>query len=302
MNKNAKGTWMKIWNPDDEMIGRIKNLTVGYNTSDFDNFWGEKNNYESDDFYDDMDVEYPDSEDGYHNFSIHPVKKLKSNPFLSENVTSKKRIDYDKYLYDRERLEQTREPKRQTQREIEQARREQVREIEQEQIRKQIEQIQIQQPEEQMQQERIRQQQYRQQQYRQQAKIQQTERYELSVFHNRIKKFKKRTTNINKIKNNDNYLKFRQYKRHESYNKTEKRRLKKAKEVRDMKNFMKRMETDNFMLEDRMDTEEFDIPQGHSQGPASSRQKKIPTEYTDLPIHVGNYEYNYQFTKDQFII
>ena len=108
----SDNNWMKIWNPDDEMLARIERLTINNNSSDFNSFWineekaqltdvvmGNNDSNQSDnDSNDDMDIDYPDSDDQL------DVDMLLSSSHVELDLPKEKEVLYNKYTSKKEIL------------------------------------------------------------------------------------------------------------------------------------------------------------------------------------------------------
>jgi len=233
---------MELWDPNEEMIERIGNLTVNYNSSDFDNFWGENNQIEQNYNYDDMDIDYPDSDDEYHHFSMEQFdEKL-------ENLPANKRINYDNYIDNKKKIEKERIEK----------------------IETGIKNLKIEDQEDKLEGNFLRDSKIKKLELKRDTEI---KKVDFANFKEKLKKFKckvkylakespSKKQKFSRYKNtdNDDYLKFRQYKQNHNINRRKFLSGSKAPipvsrnsltEARSMNSFMRRMEPNNFMLDNR---------------------------------------------------
>jgi len=298
-----KRTWMEIWNPDEEMIERIENLTINYDSSDFDDFWTDSivetkhdnRIFEPETSDSEMDIEYPDSDEGYFNFSMEYIEKLKSNKYISEGITGDKRDTYDKYITDKEDLEKIR-----------------VEKIRLKIEKLTIDNLEIEEKKRKLDIERkpnIR------------LRLDALNKQSVSSFQKRIKKFKeekfkeekKNQQKFNRYKDSssDSHLKFIQYKqkpiakRRKFFNGTKiskKSIFDKQSDIRKLTDFIKGSAPDVFASDDRINLEKcvnFNKPTKDIKMLfASSKKNKIPSDYSDLIAnHCAN---TYNFTSNPY--
>ena len=104
-------TWLDVWNPDDEMIVQIENLTSAYNSKDFGDYWGGKEQdddtiMEEGDYY----YERPDSDGGFNAdmYTYQDVTNSVSANKRKYEQVEESREEYDKYIENKKKIDKFR--------------------------------------------------------------------------------------------------------------------------------------------------------------------------------------------------